>query len=179
MKIDGNLFYIYIGLVILVLTSLFLMIPRLTRVNKADLISPSEGNPIVRILEEFYQLRNNQAKLSFNFSIISASLGFLLILFSLLNFLINDEANFNLEKGYLSLVSGVIIEAVAALFFRTHIRADREIQRNIDGLRIHALLHEYRDEKEKDLTRKLIIENLLLKSLDGKEIARKAEAEKN
>ncbi|MEQ9377413.1 MAG: hypothetical protein RIG68_19655 [Imperialibacter sp.] len=163
-----SIFFTYLGIVLVVLVSLIFLIPRLTKVKQEDLVSAKGDNPIVRILEEFYQLRNNQAKLAFNFSIISASLGFMLILFSLLNFLNTKDENFDIDKGYLSLLSGIVIEAVAALFFRTHVRADREIQRNIDGLRIHALLHEFKNDNEKDETRKLIIENLLTKSLDNR-----------
>lgn len=156
-------FFVFLGVSILVIAGFLFFLPRLTKVDKKDLIIPDQdNNPIAKILEEYYRIRNNQVRISFYFSIISASLGFMILLYTIMDFtILRDAEKIDYVKATVPLVSGIVIEAVAALFFRTQIRADREIQKNMDGLRVHALLNEFKEGDLKDQARKDVIYSLI------------------
>ncbi len=168
--IDPKTLILVFAILIVSLTVLLWFILKSSNVKESDLSFKDNG--IGSILEEFYRLRNNHAKIAFNFSIISASAGFVLFLYAVIRFLSdNDTSEYNAMESWISVIAGAITEVIAALFFSIQKRADKELQNNIDGLRVHALLNEFdqkikvEDKSLKDEVREDIIKSLLRKHL--------------
>jgi hypothetical protein len=92
-----------------------------------------------RILSDEYHTEGlAQSKLAFIFSLVFASLGFLIIVASVVVVLVDDSV----EPGIVTLVSGTVVEAVSALFFVQANRSRRLMVEFFDKLRVDRSLEE-------------------------------------
>lgn len=106
-------------------------------------------------LSSYYQQVLYQSKVSFWFSLIFASLGFLMIILSI--FLYNEG---HLDKSVLSLISGLLIDGVSALFFVQSNKAQKAMGDFFEKLRLDKNNLEARqvcdlieDKKLRDITK--------------------------
>jgi len=85
-------------------------------------------------VDEYHQQSISQSRISFWFSLVLATLGFVIIATSVFTF--SDKAN------YLGIVAGTIVDAVAALFFHQTNRARALMADFFDRLRTDRKLEE-------------------------------------
>lgn len=84
----------------------------------------------LRQLENYYSQALNQSKISFWFSILFASIGFIIIIIA--GFLYSNE---NSGATIVSMISGTIIDSIAALFFIQTKRAQKNMNDFFQKLR--------------------------------------------
>jgi hypothetical protein len=82
--------------------------------NDRDL-SINAGDKQFLLLKEYHAQGLAQSKVSFWFSVVFASIGFVIILMAILSALSNSKGDSS--GAVITLISGVVIEAVSALFF--------------------------------------------------------------
>lgn len=82
--------------------------------NDRDL-SITSGDKQFLLLKEYHAQGLAQSKVSFWFSVVFASIGFVIILMAILSALNNSKGDSS--GAIITLISGVVIEAVSALFF--------------------------------------------------------------
>ncbi len=136
-------------------------------VSLGAILGESEGiisteNKITLLLEEYHNQGLLQSRISFWFSIVSASMGFLVILYSIYLFIApdnsiqitassdvsivqNSEPRTWLDEAgtpFFTLICGVIIDAVAGLFFVQSNKARQLMSEFFDRLRIDRKLDE-------------------------------------
>ena len=105
------------------------------------------GNPGFALLREYHAQGLAQAKVSFWFSLVFASIGFAIIATGLgITFLGPEDKNgsfiMTVAKPSVALISGTIIDAVAALFFVQSNKARQLMTEFFDKLRIDRKLDE-------------------------------------
>ncbi|MFC1855916.1 hypothetical protein ACFL2A_05185 [Thermodesulfobacteriota bacterium] len=81
-------------------------------IDKNLFINHEDGSLIEGLVDSYHQQALSQAKVQFWFSVIAATVGFIYILFSASSITSNNY------ESYLKIMPGVIIDAVAFLFFR-------------------------------------------------------------
>lgn len=163
-------------------------------VSLGRILSNSDGsipdeNKISLLLEEYHNQGLHQSKISFWFSIISASIGFLVILYSIYLFLDPSEAVVPSETAQstkesswfenagtpiFALVCGVVIDAVAGLFFVQSNKARQLMSEFFDRLRVDRkldealkLIGEIEDKEIAGRTQALLAVNLAEIQIDG------------
>jgi len=113
-------------------------LPKIVGNNNTIHLTPSEfQNKIVYDVDrfdEYHQHSLNQSKISFWFSLIFASLGFMIITTSMLAF--------SKESEYIGLIAGTIIETVSVLFFYQSNKARQMMSEFFDKLRSDRKLEE-------------------------------------
>ena len=113
-------------------------IPQIVGNNNTIHLAPSEFQKRIAYdvdrFDEYHQHSINQSKISFWFSLVFASLGFMIIATSIFTF---DD-----KEGYIGLVAGTIIEVVSALFFYQSNKARQMMSEFFDRLRSDRKLEE-------------------------------------
>jgi hypothetical protein len=97
------------------------------------------------LLREYHAQGLAQSKISFWFSLIFASLGFSVIMLGVGLFLSQDASQMSIaaaQKPAFTLISGTVIDAVAALFFVQSNRARQLMSEFFDKLRVDRKLDE-------------------------------------
>jgi hypothetical protein len=120
-------------------------------------------------LEQYYKIGLSQSRRSYQFSMIAMWLGFLIIAFGIVSYIVPASfINRNLVDGnfqILTISSGIVIEIIAALFlgiYRDSIKRSTYFYNR--QIFIHNALLAYKianSMKEPDLSKKLIIEKIL------------------
>ena len=113
-------------------------VPQIVGNNNTIHLAPSEFQKRIAYdvdrFDEYHQHSINQSKISFWFSLVFASLGFMIITTSIFTF---DN-----ENGFIGLIAGTIIEAVSALFFYQSNKARQMMSEFFDRLRSDRKLEE-------------------------------------
>lgn len=103
-----------------------------------------EADPAERqyvLLKEYHTQGLAQSKISFWFSLVFASVGFVVIIISILTWDRNAQS-LEQQQALVSLIAGTIIEAVSALFFAQSNRARQLMTEFFDRLRTDRKLDE-------------------------------------
>lgn len=128
--------------------------PSLERI-KAELAESKEGTQIpfeIEQLANYYSLTLGQAKVSFWFSLVFASIGFLVIVGAAILYKDGDYASASIK-----IISGLVIDGVSALFFVQSRRAQESMSAFFEKLRndrqfveARKICDEISDHKVKD-----------------------------
>jgi len=92
----------------------------------------------LRLLRDYHRQGLAQSKISFWFSLSFAALGFLVILFAL----VGTKTEATRYQSYVAIISGTIIDAVAALFFVQSNKAREQMAAFFDKLRTDQKLQD-------------------------------------
>jgi hypothetical protein len=90
------------------------------------------------LLREYHAQGLGQAKISFRFSMVFATLGFAMIVYAV----IADSVGFYHGSSGVPLIAGAIVEAVGGLFFVQSNRAQKQMLQFFDRLRLDRRLEE-------------------------------------
>jgi hypothetical protein len=119
---------------------------RLISATSGDSSKPTQQ---YALLQEYHSQGLAQSKISFWFSLIFAAIGFIIIIFSVLTYVLASEASpesvslfDKAGKPIFAVVAGTIIDAVAALFFVQSNKARQLMTEFFDKLRVDRKLDE-------------------------------------
>lgn len=102
------------------------------RITAEDVAGPNTTDREFKVAAEYHALTLGQSRISFRFSLVGASIGFVVII-AAVGLLLTDIAN--VDQALLTVVGGSVTEAVATLFFVQSNRAQRTMVQFFDRLR--------------------------------------------
>jgi hypothetical protein len=129
---------------------------------RAELASARSGDPIpfeIEQLANYYSVTLGQAKISFWFSLVFASIGFIVIIGAAFLYHDGDPMGASIK-----IISGLIIDAVAALFFVQSRRAQEAMGTFFEKLRTdrqfieaRKICEEIKEEEKKDNLKAILV----------------------